>query len=208
LSWPTPQAHDQVGGKTPEQVQVMRERTGAGVSNLNEAVAFWPTPSAMNPNDGQAPEAYNRRRRRLQEKHRNGNGAGLVLAQAAQQWPTASATDFKMSAKIGQRRGQLSEAILWATATATDAKASGMAGYAARRPGFQGVTLTDQACRGLLAPLTEPGGKPTSTGGLRLSPLFVEALMGFPIGFTDCDCLETPSSLPKPLSPGESCGSD
>ena len=33
---PTPQAHDAVGGKTPEQVAAMRERTGAGVANLNE----------------------------------------------------------------------------------------------------------------------------------------------------------------------------
>lgn len=33
---PTPQAHDHVQGKTPEQVQAMRKRTGAGVRNLNE----------------------------------------------------------------------------------------------------------------------------------------------------------------------------
>lgn len=36
---PTPQAHDHVGGKTPEQITAMRERTGAGVSNLNEVAA-------------------------------------------------------------------------------------------------------------------------------------------------------------------------
>jgi len=36
--WPTPQAHDAKGPKTKEQIQSMRERTGAGVSNLNEAV--------------------------------------------------------------------------------------------------------------------------------------------------------------------------
>jgi hypothetical protein len=35
---PTPQAHDQRGGKTPEQVEAMRQRTGAGVSNLNEVI--------------------------------------------------------------------------------------------------------------------------------------------------------------------------
>ena len=33
---PTPQAHDAVKGKTPEQVEAMRRRTGAGVRNLNE----------------------------------------------------------------------------------------------------------------------------------------------------------------------------
>lgn len=33
---------------------------------------------------------------------------------------------------------------------------------------------------------------PPTTGG-RLNPAFVEWLMGFPIGWTDCDALETPS---------------
>lgn len=43
---PTPQTHDCRGGKTPEQVEAMREKTGAGVSNLNEVCYLmgWPTP--------------------------------------------------------------------------------------------------------------------------------------------------------------------
>lgn len=36
---PTPQAHDHVDGKTAEQVEAMRKRTGAGVRNLNETAA-------------------------------------------------------------------------------------------------------------------------------------------------------------------------
>jgi hypothetical protein len=47
---PTPQAHDAVGGKTPEQVEAMRRRTGAGVSNLNEVV--FPTPRASDGEKG------------------------------------------------------------------------------------------------------------------------------------------------------------
>jgi hypothetical protein len=43
--WATPQAHDGHGPKTPEQIQVMRERCGAGVRNLNEDVAMWQTPA-------------------------------------------------------------------------------------------------------------------------------------------------------------------
>ncbi len=45
---PTPQAHDHVQGKTVEQVQAMRERTGAGVKNLNEVAVneLLPTPKA------------------------------------------------------------------------------------------------------------------------------------------------------------------
>jgi hypothetical protein len=43
--WPTPQAHDSVGGKTPAQIAAMRSK-GHGVSNLNEAAPSWPTPTA------------------------------------------------------------------------------------------------------------------------------------------------------------------
>lgn len=45
---PTPQAHDHVQGKTADQVQAMRERTGAGVKNLNEVAVneLLPTPKA------------------------------------------------------------------------------------------------------------------------------------------------------------------
>lgn len=43
--WPTPQAHDAQGGKTPEQIEAMRAK-GHGVANLNERVEQWPTPAA------------------------------------------------------------------------------------------------------------------------------------------------------------------
>lgn len=46
---PTPQAHDAVKGKTPEQIAAMRARSGAGVRNLNEVAEtlLLPTPTAM-----------------------------------------------------------------------------------------------------------------------------------------------------------------
>src|SRR3546814_20230056 len=47
--WPTPQAHDSVGGKTPAQIAAMRTK-GHGVSTLNEAAPSWPTPSARDHN--------------------------------------------------------------------------------------------------------------------------------------------------------------
>jgi hypothetical protein len=50
--WATPQAHDAVGAKTPEQIAEMRARAKPrkgggppGISNLNEMVA-WPTPQS------------------------------------------------------------------------------------------------------------------------------------------------------------------
>ena len=44
-AWPTPQAHDERQGKTPEQVARMKERTSAGVRNLNERAEAWATPT-------------------------------------------------------------------------------------------------------------------------------------------------------------------
>src|SRR6185437_3380729 len=58
-------------------------------------------------------------------------------------WPTPAATDWKGSSKMGQRRGQLSEAA--------------------------------------------------ALGG-QLNPTWVEWLMGFPLGWTDLEPSETPSS--------------
>jgi len=52
-NWATPQAHDAQGGKTPEQVEAMRKRTGAGVKNLNEQVQNWPTPTTPRPHDNE-----------------------------------------------------------------------------------------------------------------------------------------------------------
>lgn len=46
VAWATPQAHDSQGCKSQEQVAAMRQRTGAGVSNLNEQVQNWPTAHA------------------------------------------------------------------------------------------------------------------------------------------------------------------
>jgi hypothetical protein len=48
----------------------------------------WPTPNSGNFNDGEEPETFSARARRLDEKHHNSNGAGTPLAIAAKLWPT------------------------------------------------------------------------------------------------------------------------
>jgi hypothetical protein len=52
--WPTPQAHDAQGPKTPEQIAVMRAK-GHGVKNLNEQ-AQWGTPTARDHKSGRGNE--------------------------------------------------------------------------------------------------------------------------------------------------------
>lgn len=58
-----------------------------------EDVKTWPTPSASLVQDGEDPETWRARMDRLEEKHRNGNGAGTPLTMAARTWPTPTTKD-------------------------------------------------------------------------------------------------------------------
>ena len=147
------------------------------------------------------------------------NNAGMPSLDtwAARMWPTPSATDWKGSSRLGQRRGQLSEAVLWPTPTVSDCKggakfgqanvksqsAHGLAATAAMWPtptrsdasdsrrhghmlsGHPGTTLLDAASSRLDMP-TPPAGTRTAWPVV-LNPRFVEALMGFPDGWTSVD---------------------
>lgn len=135
---PTPQAHDSTKGKTQAQVQAMRERTGAGVRNLNEtAETTWPTPRASIP--GSRP---NKR-------------GGKVLSEEAK-WATPRAG--------------------WNQNRMTQVPPSEAAGN-------NGLSLAGQACdhQGQASQTPGSGSQPTTqTRSLRLNPVFVEWLMGFP----------------------------
>src|SRR5690606_25586044 len=79
---PTPQAHDQRGGKTREQVEAMRRRTGAGVRNLNEVipneVMLLPTPTASQP--GGPAEQHLARKNRMRDGARRTSVTDLRMA--------------------------------------------------------------------------------------------------------------------------------
>jgi len=98
------------------------------------------------------------------------------VAKAKNQWPTPRAQEPGSNAKthgIG-----LKEIVTrhWATPTARDWK--------------DGVVINNNAEThsnlSRQAPRTLKDGGVTSSTGLTLNPLFVEALMGWPIGWTDC----------------------
>jgi hypothetical protein len=91
-------------------------------------------------------------------------------------WPTPTASD---SDRGGGRfgRGNLDP---WPTPTAGDANASGAAGYSTDSGRHSGTTLTDAVA----------GSAPNGRLG-RLNPTWVEWLMGWPLGWTDCAPLET-----------------
>lgn len=92
--WPTPQAHDAVGGKTPEQVQAMRQRTGAGVSNLNEVAAQWGSPTVADIQGGRK----NRSAERSGELLLNGQAAAVAVSLSSPRAPTTPKAGAKSSA--------------------------------------------------------------------------------------------------------------
>lgn len=80
----TPQRHDAQGGKTEAQIQAMREKTNAGVSNLNEQchLVGWPTPKAKDPREW-SPNAP--------KESASGHGLRAIAQMAG--WPTPTAQD-------------------------------------------------------------------------------------------------------------------
>lgn len=105
-------------------------------------------------------------------------------------WGTPLARDGSSKAS-GGRRGTLNlqvQAGQWSTPTVSDAKASRRQGYMLR--GNKGSTLTDQL---VLFYTTGPHGATTPTAGrvtsptVVLNPEFVEALQGFPRGWSIAD---------------------
>lgn len=148
--WPTPRAYSHgeesnVPGLTSLDV-VVREL-------YPDKARYWPTP--MVPNGGRSPKTNPRE-----------SGQQLHLEEAVRIWPTPSATDYKGSNKIGQRRGQLSEAteVLWPTPTTSDGM--GGPGNAGRGGGSN-----------LRTEVAAPGGQ--------LNPAWVAQLQGAPDGWLD-----------------------
>lgn len=128
--------------------------------------SLWPTPNAGLHNDGEDPESFQARLKVLKEKHRNGNGAGTPLAMAVKLWQTPSVADTTggRMTRSGDRSGEM---LLKGQAVA--------------------FSLQD--------PTTETPGLPSSTqprtSRPQLNPIFVEWLMGWPIGWTAFGCSET-----------------
>lgn len=190
--WPTPQTHDCRGGKTPEQVEAMREKTGAGVSNLNEVcyLAGWPTPAA-NEYEGGDPERVLERRAEQKAMHRNGNGFGLTLGMLAtlSGWNTPRATDGSNGGP-NQAGGALpADANLagWASLGATDYKGSSAPGQ-----------LSEHAILGATSS-SSPAG--TENRGV-LNPALALWLMGYPTSWLTAQAERV--VCPAPNSSGDS----
>lgn len=172
-------------------------------TTLTDAMRLWPTPDASVSNDSEEPEQWRARQTELRKKGVNGNGAGVPLAIATKEWPTPRASDSAHGgpkSRDSSGSPHLSAVAIWATPTASESANRTTTEPASVTDGRgHGAHLSAQAAswatpRSLPDPTTEPDGEPTSSAGRVLNPRFVEALMGFPLGWTDFELLETPSS--------------
>lgn len=169
--------------------------------SVGNAGSVWPTPDASVFKDSQSVEMYEARKRRETAKRYNGNGGGTPSAMAVRLWPTPTAVDSRSSAAAhlstdsGRHAGvTLTDASrAWPTPTARDGKGA----FTGHRNG--GRDLPDDASHFRLGQATPKHGHDGSPKAA-LNPRFVEALMGWPIGSTDCGFLETESCHSKQLS--------
>lgn len=208
LSYPTIQAHDAQGPKTPEQIAAMRQKSKAGVRNLNEAVN-WPTVSLC----GQ----HNRKG----ASQNSGDG----LSTAVKQWPTPQHSEYKgqsqrgqfspddrLSNKVAQTDGQpvpaslsmngKSPESLWSTPRSIETQQynSKDNGQALSRQVLWATPAADYPGDDVNKLSLSPKGKATRIDNKRmvqtsltvqlgvqrnkLNPSWVEQLMGLPVGWT------------------------
>jgi hypothetical protein len=126
-------------------------KNGKDYGHLETTAENWPTPRAQEPN--RTTEGFSRGLKELVEGHPQ------TPKKKSENWPTPNATDHFRSAKVGQKRGQLSEA--------TEQK-------------WESSHLNQQsASDGLKSSASDQISRP------RLNPAFCEWLMGWPHGWTD-----------------------
>lgn len=162
--WMTPSVSNSQGNEyTRDRGQVGQERL-----TLTGQAAQWPTPSAALMNDAESPESWSARAQRLQEKHANGNGAGMPLTIMAKAWPTPNAH------VIEHKR---TPPIVDGTRQPTD-------------PQISTADFAVHVFSSHLAPPTSDGLESlqsTPSTPLRLNPVFAEWLMGWPSQWTKAE---------------------
>ena len=196
MSWPTPNAQ-QFGADNVEVWQARRERVKTELGNgngfgltLNMAAAAWSTPKCSDGDKG--------------GPNMRGSKGDQPLPSQAAQWATPrtiSGGANSMRKERGAGGHDLQEQSQnWCTPMASD-------------DGQKATSVCHQAMLCNQAEAFDPssfpappiaGGSTSSTDGpnsnqpsarRRLNPIFVEALMRWPIGWTDFGCSETGSTL-------------
>jgi len=178
LFWPTPNVAG--GGNPPENLvrkgnHFVRPSGKKAHLGLDQAAKMWPTPHAncmTGPGNG-------------------GRLGGVNLQTSAAMWPTPMASDGCKPSAGNRRSADLTHASrMWPTPAARDAKgANSRAHVEVNGTGRRHMDqLANFAVHSLPAREILRDGNNTCDTPRTLNPQFVEALMGWPTGWTDFDC--------------------
>lgn len=188
-TWPTPQASDGVGGKTPRPGVSLSGRASdgtkksVGLSEVSIATATWPTPrTADGEKNVRTPEGSAR------EIARKGGPQDLAQATSISEWPTPTVAwaDGGQTSRSGDRKcemliGGLVRGVNWPTPTANDWKGSGPT--VIRKDGvdrtWQRLDFATEQGMAPSGPTTSGSPERTEKRGA-LNPAFSFYLMGFP----------------------------
>ena len=188
-SWPTPYG--------------LGNGHGLDGNEFSTTVRQWPTPDAQLMNDGADPKKHAERLARMKDLHGNGNGAGTPLAMKVKEWTTPP--NLKNYAdRGGQTKGEQLPNFVAHSPQAQEiaqlGSESSQSDQTSRRPSDNWPTPDTQNDRdgSKRRSHRDTGTKhgeslhhavarqwATATGKKRLNPLFVEWLMGWPIGWTN-----------------------
>jgi hypothetical protein len=144
---------------------------------------LWPTPNAFDAENWNAPEKFFAR----QQRHGWERSRPCDLSVAAQMFPTPSAISYGSNqggamGRVGPVRHSLESMArhgLWPTPTSLS-------------PAKNGNNEAGNSCGLVAIKKRILAEDPKATGSL--NPTWVEWLMGFPLGWTDCGASETRSS--------------
>lgn len=166
--FPTPNSYDAIPDYANRKDNNLETGGRHGV-NLRHLVKTWPTPTVNMVSGGPNHESPTVKAGRH----------GLNLKGAVMMWPTPSATDYKGAGKNGALRDRLDYAAEWG---------------ATKSKNYPTPTYMDHIERKGMRPSRAATGRTTSylseTVSGQLNPMWVEWLMGWPLGWTDLKPLE------------------
>jgi hypothetical protein len=178
-------------------------------SSLTHQVKMFPTPYGLSANQGQDDGEFGKAIRNWPTPTRNDAvGAGYQKANGNHYFtlPGAVGATNHLPLEMEEKRVQM-----WPTPNASDHKGAGKDGKLRDRLDYaveRGQTKSKQyptptASSGGPEPEGKTGRKLTTVVGGQLNPNWVEWLMGWPVGWTDCGALETDRFRMWPHSPGK-----